>query len=153
MKSLEPAGMWIWLFPLTYLLHLAEEYWGGEGFPVWFSRLTGAHFTVDDFLILNAIGWCLTVAAMGLVSVASSCRFLLVALGGVILLNACLHVTLSMVTLSYSPGAVSGLLCWAPLGIYALRREWRELSHVAFGAGVAVALGLHAVVSFSAMSR
>jgi hypothetical protein len=142
---------WIWLFPLTYLVHLSEEYWGGEGFPAWFSRLTGADFAVDDFLILNAIALCLVVTAMGLVSVFPSCRFLLVALGGVILLNAFLHVGLSIVTRSYSPGAVSGLLCWAPLGIYALRREWRELSHSTFGAGIAVALGLHAVVSLSAL--
>jgi len=23
--------LWSWLFPLSYLIHIAEEYWGGEG--------------------------------------------------------------------------------------------------------------------------
>ncbi len=23
-----------WLVPITYLIHIAEEYWGGEGYPV-----------------------------------------------------------------------------------------------------------------------
>jgi len=144
---------WIWLFPITYLIHASEEYWGGEGFYTWFSKLTGANFTAHDFLIVNSIAWCMMVGAIVLVAASPNFRVLLVALGGIILLNALLHVTLSAVTRSYSPGAVSGLLCWAPLGIYTLRREWRELPHATFGAGIAIALGLHAVVTFSALSN
>ena len=154
MNRLEaPAGIWIWLFPLTYLIHMAEEYWGGEGFYVWISRLTGSAFTAHDFLIVNSIGWCVMVAAMGLVAASPVFRWLLAAFGGVILLNAFLHVTLSLVTRSYSPGVVSGLLCWAPLGAYTLRRAWRELPRHTFRAGIAVSLGLHALVSFFALSK
>ena len=39
---------WPLLFPLTYLIHIAEEYWAGPGFPEWSApRL---------FRILVAIG-------------------------------------------------------------------------------------------------
>jgi hypothetical protein len=92
------------------------------------------------------------VGAIALVAASPNFRVLLVAFGGIILLNALLHVTLSVLTRSYSPGAISGLLCWAPLGVYTLRREWRELPHATFASGIAIALGLHAVVTFFALS-
>jgi Protein of unknown function with HXXEE motif len=144
---------WIWLFPITYLIHITEEYYGGEGFYRWISRLTGAHLTAHDFVVLNAIAWFVMVGAMGLVVAVPSCRFLLVAFGGVVLLNSLLHVSFSVVSRSYSPGAISGLLCWMPLGIYTLRRTWRELPHSAFGCGTIVSLCLHGLVSFSALYR
>ena len=147
------AQRWIWLFPLTYLIHITEEYYGGEGFYRWIDRLTGAHFTARDFIVLNAIAWCVMVAALGLVAASSRFRFLLVAFGCVVLLNAFLHLTFSILTRSYSPGVVSGLLFWVPLGAYTVRREWRELPRSNFVVGIAIALGLHALVSFSALSR
>ena len=30
-----------WLFPLSYLLHIAEEYWGGEGYLAYLLRIRG----------------------------------------------------------------------------------------------------------------
>ncbi len=144
---------WIWLFPITYLIHMTEEYYSGEGFYRWISRLTGAHFTAHDFVALNAIAWFVMVCAMALVAAFPSCRFLLVAFGGVVLLNALLHVSFSVLTRSYSPGAISGLLCWTPLGTYTLHRTWRELPHSIFAFGIAVSLGLHGLVSFSALYR
>src|SRR5262249_10281772 len=143
------AGLWIWLLPLSYLIHMSEEFWGGEGFYRWISRLTGAHLTAQDFLVLNAIAWCVMVLAMALVAAWPAFRFLLVVFGGVVLLNAFLHISFSILTRSYSPGVISGLLLWVPLGIYALRREWREERRSVFVAGVALALGLHGLVSFS----
>ena len=144
---------WIWLFPITYLIHMIEEYYGGEGFYQWISRLTGAHFTSHDFVVLNAIAWFVMVGVMALAAAFPSCRFLLVAFGGVVLLNALLHMSLSVWTRSYSPGAISGLLCWMPLGIYTLRRTWHELPHATFRCGIAVSLCLHGLVSFSALYR
>src|SRR5262245_17261133 len=147
------AQRWIWLFPLTYLIHIMEEYYGGEGFYRWISRLTGAHFTAQDFIALNAVAWFVMVVAMGLVAASPRFRFLLVAFGCVVFLNASLHLIFSILTASYSPGLLSGLFCWAPVGVYTMRREWRELPRSNFVIGVALAFGLHALVSFSALSR
>jgi hypothetical protein len=147
------AERWIWLFPLTYLIHMTEEYYGGEGFYRWISRLTGAHFTSQDFIALNVVAGFVMVAAMGLVAASSRFRFLLVAFGCVVLLNASLHLIFSILTRSYSPGVLSGLFCWVPLGTYTIRREWRALPRSNFVIGIALAFGLHALVSFSALSR
>jgi hypothetical protein len=130
---------------------MTEEYYGGEGFYRWFSRLAGVRFSAQDFLRLNAVAWCVMILAIGLVAVFPSCRFLLAVFAGVVLLNSLLHLSFSIWTHSYSPGAVSGVLCWMPLGIYTLRREWHELPHAVFGLTLVVSIGLHALISFAAM--
>src|SRR4051812_11903662 len=30
-----------WIFPITYLIHIVEELWGGEGYPAYIHRLRG----------------------------------------------------------------------------------------------------------------
>ena len=77
---------WAWLFPLTYLLHLSEEFWGGEGFPSWISRVAGAHFSNQDFLTLNAIGLVMVTVSATLIY-KKSWHWLLIALSGIVLLN------------------------------------------------------------------
>ena len=42
--------LWSWLFPLSYLIHIAEEYWGGEGYPAYLLRLRGVHMSTARFL-------------------------------------------------------------------------------------------------------
>jgi hypothetical protein len=56
----------IWLFPLTYLVHIAEEHWGG--FAPWISRVAGAHLTDRELLVLNGIGLVLMTTGAVLVS-------------------------------------------------------------------------------------
>jgi len=143
--------LWVWLFPATYLIHIVEEYYGGEGFYRWFSQLAGIRFGAHDFLVLNAVAWCVMFVAIGLVAVFPTYRFLLVTFAGVVLLNSLLHLSLSIWTHSYSPGAVSGLLCWIPLGIYTLRQEWPGMPHSTFGLSILLSIGLHALITYSAM--
>jgi len=50
------------------MFHIGEEYWGGEGFPLWISRVAGVHLTTENFLILNCIGAVLMIAGIALVS-------------------------------------------------------------------------------------
>jgi hypothetical protein len=146
------AGEWVWLFPATYLAHIAEEYWGGEGFPRWISRVAGATLTTPEFLTLNAVAWVLMAGAMVGV-VRGLWRWPLVAFGLVVLLNALLHAGGSVVTRSYSPGLVTGLLFWLPLGAFTLWRAWADVPRRTFWTGVAVGLAMHAVVSLLALGR
>jgi len=48
--------LWSWLFPVTYLLHLAEEYWGGEGYSAYLLKLRGVQLSPTRFLVVQAIG-------------------------------------------------------------------------------------------------
>jgi hypothetical protein len=139
---------WAWLFPLTYVLHIAEEYWGGESFPRWISRVADVHLAANDFLILNGIGLALMTAGILLVSRWAVWRWTLTAFGGVVLLNGASHAIASIITRSYSPGLVTGLLCWVPLGVITLRHEWRNAARPTFRTGTLSAIGLHTLIFF-----
>jgi hypothetical protein len=146
------AGSWAWLFPLTYLAHIAEEYWGGEGFPAWFSRLSGVDLTPARFLSLNRFALALMVVGVILALTVPPLRWLLISFGAVVLINALAHAVGSVWTRSYSPGLISGLLLWLPLGALTLRRAWILRSRRAFWSGVVVGVLLHGVITVLALS-
>lgn len=149
-QAAAPISQTVWLFPVTYLLHLGEEYWGGEGFPSWLSRVAGATLSKQDFVTINFVGLIFMVVAVLLIR-WHRWRWLLVGLGGVVLLNGLLHLAGTLLTRSYSPGLFSGMLCWIPLGVFTLYQAWHQTSRRSFWIGVIVALGLHALVSLIAL--
>jgi hypothetical protein len=144
------AGAWTVLFPLTYCLHVAEEYWGGETFYGWVSRVWQIDLTRDEFLTLNAIAMGVMIVAV-LVANVTTVRLPIPAFGFVVVLNGSLHVIASVVTASYSPGAISGVLVWVPLGVYALRRSHRALRAAEFYGGIALGALAHGLVSWVAL--
>jgi hypothetical protein len=138
------AGGWAWLFPATYLVHIAEEYWAG--FPAWIARWWGVESSPAHFLAWN--GGALVMMAVGLILVLKtlSYRWLLVSFGTVILINALSHALGTVVTGSYSPGLASALLLWVPLGLFTVRRGLRVVNARTFRAGVIVGVLMHMVV-------
>jgi Protein of unknown function with HXXEE motif len=150
----QPQSMsanWTWLFPLTYVLHIAEEYRGGEGFPSWILRVAGSRLRSQDFLILNGIGLVLMIAFIAMIGRRASWRWTLTAIAGVVLLNAVSHAIASVITRSYSPGTVTGLILWLPLSLFTLRHEWRNTPRSTFRAGTVGAVGLHILICFLAI--
>lgn len=143
-------GRWTWLFPATYLLHIAEEAWCGVTFPTWVSNLWGIDFSRGEFFALNAVAWLVMCAAIVWILVARSGHAILIALGFVIALNGAAHVVASALTASYSPGTVTGMLLWIPLGLRTLSIGRRVVSPVVFGLGCGLGFGLHALVSWLA---
>ena len=146
-RPVEKWVRWGWLLPAAYTVHILEEWRGGEGFPAWWSRLTGAELSVERFLALNL--YALAGMTLGVVAAAlfRQMRWLLVGFGAVVFVNALAHVGASAVTRSYSPGLVSGALLWLPLGAWVLSSGRRNLSRRDFGVGLAVGLLMHAAVT------
>ena len=139
-----PTGAWVWLFPLAYGLHIAEEY--AFHFPAYVANVSGRHISNSQFLFLNAVFWLLTVAAIVVVLARPSQVWLVITLAAVLGINAAVHLLGSIVTATYSPGTVTAALLYVPLVVYALRRV---LPHVSRGLAMrAVALGaaIHAGV-------
>jgi hypothetical protein len=138
-----------WLLPVTYAAHVFEEWRGG--FPAWWSSLTGVDLSVEKFLSLNEIA--LALMTLGVVAgyAVRPLRWLFVAFGAAVLLNAASHLVACAATRSYSPGAVTGTLLWLPLGWLTLRAGRAELSRLSFAAGVAVGVAMHAVVALMAL--
>lgn len=140
----------MWLFPVTYPIHIAEEYWAGEGFPAWVSRVAGVGLTPTQFLILNGVAWVLMVAGSVLVVKTASMHWLLISFSTVVLLNGLLHFSASVVTDSYSPGLVSGMLLWVPLGAFFLFRSWAGTQRRTFLSAALIGIAIHGVVSLLA---
>ncbi len=138
------TGSWAWLFPLSYLIHIAEEYWGG--FPAWIARFWGVESSLSNFLSWN--GGALVMMTVGVILVlkTKSYRWLLVSFGMVVLINGVVHAVASVVTLSYSPGLVSGLLLFVPLGAITLRRARASMNRRTFRAGLIVGVLMHVAV-------
>lgn len=137
---------WGWLFPASYALHILEEWRGGEGFPAWFARLTGVELAAGEFLLWNVVALVLMSASIVLTIRFKHLRWLLLAYATAFLLNALSHLIASLYTISYSPGLVSSLLLWLPLGALALLRFRKTLSRRGRRAGLLVGLLIHCIV-------
>lgn len=138
------VGSWAWLFPVSYLAHIAEEYWGG--FPAWIARFWGVASSDANFLSWNGGAWVMMCVGVALVLVTKSYRWLLISFGTVVLINAVSHLLGSVVTWSYSPGLITGLLLYVPLGLVTLRRARRSVNTRTLRAGLIVGVLMHAVV-------
>lgn len=132
-----PTGPWVWLFPLAYGLHIAEEH--AFHFPAYVANVSGRHISDSQFLFLNAAFWLLMVAAVVVVQARPLHAWLVITLTAVLGINAAVHLLGSIVTALYSPGSVTAVLLYVPLVVYAPRRV---LPHVSRGLAMrAVALG------------
>ncbi|HEY0375363.1 MAG TPA: HXXEE domain-containing protein [Pyrinomonadaceae bacterium] len=135
------TGSWAWLFPVTYLAHIAEEYWGG--FPAWIARFWGVESSSANFLAWNGGALAMMCVGVVLVLVTKSYRWLLVSFGTTVLINGFVHTLASVATWSYSPGLVSGLLFFIPLGLFTLRRARRSVNARTMRAGLIVGVLMH----------
>ena len=137
-------GSWAWLFPASYLIHIAEEYWGG--FPMWIARFWGVESSSSNFLSWNGGALVMMVVGVVLVLRTKSYRWLLVSFGTVVLINGLVHAGASVVTRSYSPGLISGLLLFVPLGAVTLLRAKKSVNRRTLRAGIIVGVLMHGVV-------
>lgn len=138
------VGPWILLFPATYLIHIAEEFWGG--LPAYAAELTGLVISDTAFLAANGLFWMGMTAAVVATLRRPSYALLVVALAAIVTINATLHLCAAILTLGYSPGLVSGALLWLPLGVTALARGSRALPRRSFRTGLLMGVLAHALV-------
>jgi len=81
-----------------------------------------------------------------LVLKTKSYRWLLVSFGTVVLINGIVHAVASVLTKSYSPGLVSGLLLFIPLGTITLVHGRERVNRRTFRAGLIVGVLMHLFV-------
>lgn len=143
----ESAGAWSWLFPITYLIHIAEELWGGEGFPAWLARVADVKLTPAQFLALNAVGLALMIVGVALAVKRRALLWLLVSISVAVLTNGLLHLLAALITGSYSPGLISGLALWVPLGSMAIIHLKKRLARRTFWIAAFIGGAIHIVIS------
>ena len=104
-----------WLFPVTYLIHVTEEYLAGVALATSPTKIRGANLTPAQFLILNGIAYLLIVVGMLIAQRLKFRSWLLVCLGTVVMVNGLFHVASGLRIAGYNPGLASGFLIWIPL--------------------------------------
>jgi hypothetical protein len=141
--------LWSWLFPLSYVIHIAEEYFGGEGYPAYILRLRGVHMSTGRFLAAQSVGFILVT--IGVIA-AKQLKFLpmmLVILGALVAGNAITHTVTALSIMSYGPGLFSSIFVWGPLGIATIIRYKSTIDDqrqywiaIAIGVAINVAVGI-----------
>lgn len=139
-----------WLFPVTYLIHIAEEYWGGGGYSR-YMKLYGVELPPWRFLVLNSIGLALMVLGVVLARRYRFSQWLIVCLGALVIGNGLSHTITAARRHEYNPGLVSGLLIWIPLGLAMLFYVKRRMAARRYWIALAVGIGIQVVVALLAL--
>jgi hypothetical protein len=137
----------LWLFVPAYAIHLAEEFWAGPGLPAWIALLAGSRLPVSAFIAINAVAMILLVAGVRAATRTESAGWIVVAIATIVALNAVLHLLGSLVTGTYSPGMVSGVVVYLPLGMLTLIRAAHQQEPAAFARGAGACVVIHAIVA------
>jgi hypothetical protein len=148
MKTFSP-NQTAMLLPLSLLAHQLEEYFGK--FPIWYSNLLDAQLSDQDFIMINGIGL-LLISGFSLSYFFNKNNLILVALGTLIFVNGIIHLVLSIFTLSYSPGVISGVILFLPLGTSIYLRILPKLEKKEKIAAISIGLLLLFSVSMIAMN-
>jgi hypothetical protein len=143
---------WSWLFPLSYLIHIAEEYWGGEGYSAYILRLRGVHMSTARFLAAQSVGFILVTIGVILARRFKFLPMMLVILGTVVAVNALTHAVTGLSILRYGPGLFSSIFIWGPLGIATLIRFKPGIDNQQqYWIAIAIGIGINVVVGIVTM--
>jgi hypothetical protein len=140
----------VWLLVGAYAAHVAEEWFGG--FPRWFVFIAGRPLPADAFLTINAIAFVVMTAAAAAAIQRDSFGWLAIAIATIELVNGIAHLLGSIVTTSYSPGAITGVVLYIPLAQLALLRAWGQVEHAFFWRGAAAGVLAHVLVTLTALA-
>ena len=138
---------WLLALPASYLAHVGEEWCVGEGFASWTQRVVAVPVSETRFAVVNAIAAPLFLLGTLLAIIRPSWTWFTVMFGTIVLINCALHVLGSAFTASYSPGVVTGLALYLPLGLAVMRRGHSRSSGVPFWAAVLLGVAIHAIVA------
>lgn len=144
-------AFWSWLFPFTYIIHIAEEYFGGEGYSAYLLKVSGVHFSPARFLIIQTLAVVLMIVGIVLARRLNFPVLMIVILGSTVLLNAVTHVVSAIREGVYGPGLITSVLIWAPLGIAALFNFRNSMNMGRYGTGLVIGLGINLVIAIITM--
>jgi len=139
------------LLPLTYLIHIAEEYWGGEGYPAYILRLRGVHLSTTRFLMAHSVGFVLVTIGVILARRFHFPQMMLITLAAIVSVNGITHAVTSLSVLSYGPGLYTSVFIWFPLGIFVLLRFKNAVSRKRYWIAIAIGVGVNVVIGIFTM--
>ena len=146
-----PTTLWLSLFPITYVIHFAEEYWGGEGYSAYLFRLRGVHLSPLRFVAFQAFGFVLFVLAGVISKQLKFPEFMIVVLAGLVLCNGITHTITALWAGGYGPGLLSSVLLWIPLGVVTLVLMFGRITHSRLALATTIGFAINGIVALVAI--
>jgi hypothetical protein len=147
---LDPALLW--LFPLAYAAHLGEETLAGEGFRMWIARVGAGPISLPGFILINAVGMTIFVVGVAVATRRQAFGWIAIGLATLVLLNAGLHVLGTLAARTYSPGLLTAVALYVPLGGITGLRAATQASGSDWRMGLLAGAGVQAAVGSAALS-
>jgi len=141
---------WVIFLPIAFLAHICEEWLGGPGFPAWTQSTFSVGVSPARFVLMSGGG--LLVMTVSIIAALRDRRgaWLAVTFAAMITVNGLLHAIATAAFSTYSPGTITGLLVFVPLGSLALLSMSRCLPRHQFVLAALGGVALHALVLFIA---
>ena len=143
------AGL-LWLFVPAYAAHVCEEWIGG--FPQWIGTIVGRPLPTGAFVSVNAVGFLLVVAGIRAATREERFGWIAVALATIALVNTLAHAAGAALAGAYSPGLITAVVLYVPLGSLTLIRAVDQAPHRQLTRGIVAGLLIHAGVFFLAFT-
>lgn len=156
MSELKSFFRLIWLMPLAFAFHIAEEYWGG--FPAWVTGVVGGSMDVHKFIISNTLFMSVLLVATAWAYFAQtrlSVAVLVAWASANLFWDFVYHVLTVPEFNRYSPGLITATFLYFPLSWTVGRACLRThlLSRVAFGGATAIGAVLMGIVIWGGLYR
>jgi len=142
----------IWLLPVTYSLHIVEEYFADGGFPRWFSNIFNASISNNDFIVINATALLLVIIFSSFYQFYKQNNVIFLALVTLFFANGIIHLLSSIFSMTYSPGTVTGVVMYIPMGFFFFKRIIPLLSYSQKVTGITLGILTHLVVALIAFN-
>ena len=140
------GSAWATLFPVTYLVHIAEEYLCGGGFPQYMVKYYHEEMTEARFVILQLIGLIAMILGLWLSARLRFPKTMLVIMASVVAMNGAVHLIRSAANVRYEPGLITGLALWLPLGLTTVYLNRAEMSSARLIFSIAIGLAISGLV-------
>ena len=137
------AGL-LWLFVPAYLVHIAEEWFGG--FLGYVAVIAGRPLPASAFLIINSIALALVVTGIRAAVRDERHGWMGVTIATVMLVNTLAHAAGAALTRSYAPGLVSAVVLYVPLGSLTMIRASDQAAPGQVSRGIAAGVAIHTIV-------
>jgi len=136
------------LMPIAFMLHFAEEWFGG--LSAWTLDALGNELSSERLVLINAIAF--PIFLIGTISAVYYPRmaWFATAFAALLGLNGVLHALATLGLASYSPGTITGLILYLPLSVIVLRLSAARLSGRLFNGAVFFGFLIDVLISFLA---
>lgn len=134
----------LWLFIPAYGIHVAEEWFAH--FPVWIGRVVGGALPAAAFFAINGVAMALAIIGVRAAVSREDRGWIAVAIATIALVNTLAHLGGSLLTSSYSPGLISAIVLYVPLGLLTMVRAGEQAEGRQVTQGVAAGVVIHALV-------